>query len=180
MDRDGAGERGLETLFRAFCRIVSERAGSTVVVFSHRDGQKENLALKVNGKAEAGTDMDVSTQLLLSHIPLLLHPASERALIVGLGSGMSAAAAARHPSIQRVDVVEISPEVVAAARLFAPYNDRVQENQRVRIVIDDDATGAAVNRKLVEAGIDVHRLEPERVSLERRFLEITSRLESVA
>jgi hypothetical protein len=37
-----------------------------------------------------------------------------------------------------------------------------------------------VNRKLVEAGIDVHRLEPERASLERRFLEITSRLESVA
>jgi ABC-2 type transport system ATP-binding protein len=36
---------------------------------------------------------------------------------------------------------------------------------------------AAVNRRLVEAGIDVHRLEPERVSLERRFLEITSRLE---
>jgi ABC-2 type transport system ATP-binding protein len=39
---------------------------------------------------------------------------------------------------------------------------------------------AAVNRRLVEAGIDVHRLEPERVSLERRFLEITSRLEVAA
>jgi ABC-2 type transport system ATP-binding protein len=55
--------------------------------------------------------------------------------------------------------------------------ERVPEGLRVRI--DDDATAAAVNRKLVEAGIDVHRLEPERVSLERRFLEITSRLESV-
>jgi ABC-2 type transport system ATP-binding protein len=39
------------------------------------------------------------------------------------------------------------------------------------------ADAAAINRRLVEAGIDVHRLEPERVSLERRFLEITSRLE---
>jgi len=39
---------------------------------------------------------------------------------------------------------------------------------------------AAINRRLVEAGIDVHRLEPERVSLERRFLEITSRLEVAA
>jgi ABC-2 type transport system ATP-binding protein len=54
---------------------------------------------------------------------------------------------------------------------------RAPEGLRVRI--DDDATAAAVNRKLVEAGIDVHRLEPERVSLERRFLEITSRLETV-
>src|ERR671931_618066 len=42
------------------------------------------------------------------------------------------------------------------------------------------ADAAAVNRRLVEAGIDVHRLEPERVSLERRFLEITSRLEVAA
>ena len=49
----------------------------------------------------------------------------------------------------------------------------------LRINISDNATAAAVNRKLIEAGIDVHRLEPERVSLERRFLEITSRLESV-
>src|SRR5919206_177434 len=39
---------------------------------------------------------------------------------------------------------------------------------------------AAINRRLVEAGIDVHRLELERVSLERRFLEITSRLEVAA
>jgi ABC-2 type transport system ATP-binding protein len=42
------------------------------------------------------------------------------------------------------------------------------------------ADAAAINRRLVEAGIDVHRLEPERVSLERRFLEITSRLEVAA
>jgi ABC-2 type transport system ATP-binding protein len=42
------------------------------------------------------------------------------------------------------------------------------------------ADAAAINRRLVEAGLDVHRLEPERVSLERRFLEITSRLEVAA
>ena len=52
-------------------------------------------------------------------------------------------------------------------------------------VVDDGlrvraADAAAINRRLVEAGIDVHRLEPERVSLERRFLEITSRLEVAA
>src|ERR671930_928625 len=48
----------------------------------------------------------------------------------------------------------------------------VEDGLRVRA-----ADAAAINRRLVEAGIDVHRLEPERVSLERRFLEITSRLE---
>ena len=51
----------------------------------------------------------------------------------------------------------------------------VEDGLRVRA-----ADAAAINRRLVEAGIDVHRLEPERVSLERRFLEITSRLEVAA
>lgn len=38
------------------------------------------------------------------------------------------------------------------------------------------ALAAELNRFLVEAGFEVHRLEPSRVSLEERFLEITSRL----
>jgi ABC-type multidrug transport system ATPase subunit len=64
-----------------------------------------------------------------------------------------------------------------AKTLLGRYDvQSVPEGLRVRI--DDDATAAAVNRTLVEAGIDVHRLEPERVSLERRFLDITSRLDT--
>ena len=39
---------------------------------------------------------------------------------------------------------------------------------------------AEINRRLVEAGIPVYRLEPEHASLEQRFLEITSRLEEAA
>ena len=75
-------------------------------------------------------------------------------------------------------LVATSDDARAQSLLDGYQIERVPEG--LRIVIDDDATAAAVNRKLVEAGIDVHRLEPERVSLERRFLEITSRLESVA
>jgi ABC-2 type transport system ATP-binding protein len=50
----------------------------------------------------------------------------------------------------------------------------------LRVDVADGTTAASVNRRLVEAGLDVHRLEPERVTLERRFLEITSRLEAAA
>jgi hypothetical protein len=35
---------------------------------------------------------------------------------------------------------------------------------------------ADLNKRLVESGVAVYRLEPARVSLEERFLEITSRL----
>jgi ABC-2 type transport system ATP-binding protein len=49
---------------------------------------------------------------------------------------------------------------------------------RLRLVPDASVTAAAaaLNRRLVEAGYAVHRVEPARVSLEERFLEITSRL----
>jgi ABC-2 type transport system ATP-binding protein len=39
---------------------------------------------------------------------------------------------------------------------------------------------AILNRRLVRAGLDVYRLEPQRISLEKRFLEITSRLGDAA
>jgi ABC-2 type transport system ATP-binding protein len=45
---------------------------------------------------------------------------------------------------------------------------------------DADDAIADINRRLVEAGIPVYRLEPEHASLEQRFLEITSRLEEAA
>lgn len=118
-------------------KFATDGASSSVVVLSAHDGQKEVLALKVNGKSEASTGLDVSTQVLIGHIPMLLRPQSRHALVVGLGSGMTASAVARHPSIQRLDVVEISPDVVEAARFFAEHNDRVHENPRVRIVLDD-------------------------------------------
>jgi ABC-2 type transport system ATP-binding protein len=39
---------------------------------------------------------------------------------------------------------------------------------------------AEINRRLVDAGIPVYRLDPEQASLEQRFLEITTRLEEAA
>jgi ABC-2 type transport system ATP-binding protein len=46
----------------------------------------------------------------------------------------------------------------------------------LRVSLTQAASPAAINRALVERGIAVHRLEPARLSLEERFLELTSRL----
>jgi ABC-2 type transport system ATP-binding protein len=46
----------------------------------------------------------------------------------------------------------------------------------LRVSLTRSASPAAINRALVERGIAVHRLEPARLSLEERFLELTSRL----
>ena len=112
-------------------------AGATVTVTSKLYGTNEVLSLKVNGKTDAASAVDVTTQLLLGHVPLLLHPSAREALVIGLGSGMTTAAVARHPSIERIDVVEIAPEVVQASRVFGDYNDRFWENPKVHITVED-------------------------------------------
>jgi ABC-2 type transport system ATP-binding protein len=75
-------------------------------------------------------------------------------------------------------LVATSDDLRAQALLAGADVEPVEGGLRVRIA--DEGAIAALNRGLVEAGVDVHRLEPERVSLERRFLEITSRLEAAA
>ena len=53
---------------------------------------------------------------------------------------------------------------------------------RARLHSDVEAAAAAadINRRLVEAGLSIYRLEPARASLEQRFLEITTRLGEAA
>jgi ABC-2 type transport system ATP-binding protein len=53
------------------------------------------------------------------------------------------------------------------------------EGTALRVTLRTDA-GDDISRRLVLAGLAIRRFEPARVSLEQRFLEITSRLEDAA
>lgn len=116
-------------------KYYKDGAGSTVALHGYT-AQPNYLSLRVNGKADASSG-DVGTQLILGHLPALMHTTATNALVVGLGSGMTAGAILRHTNIQAVQVVEISPEMAEAARLFADYNDKVFENPRFHLAIED-------------------------------------------
>jgi ABC-2 type transport system ATP-binding protein len=77
-----------------------------------------------------------------------------------------------------VDDEAAARRVLDGTGLAASVGDGDEGSLRVRLAGDGDrrAAAAQINRALVEAGVDVHLLEPSRVSLEDRFLEITSRL----
>jgi spermidine synthase len=115
-------------------------AGSTVSVETGPGKTGEQLILRINGKVEASSEVDLPTQLLLGHIPMLLHPDAQQVLVIGLGSGMTCGAVTRHPNLKRLDVAEISPEVERAARLFAESNQGVLDDPRVRVFIEDAKT----------------------------------------
>jgi spermidine synthase len=91
--------------------------------------------MRIGGTPQA-VDTDPA-QALVAHLPLLLHATSRDVLVIGLGSGESVAAALRHPTVETVDCVEISPAVVEAARRFFQQDARPLEDPRVRLVLGD-------------------------------------------
>jgi spermidine synthase len=96
-----------------------EGATATVAVLEHADG----LSLVIGGKPDASSSDDMSTQVGLTLMPELLHEAGPReVLVIGMGSGVSLGAALAPPTVQRVDLVEISPEVIEASACFARFS----------------------------------------------------------
>lgn len=113
----------------------AEGAAATVSVRSVAGAR----TLAIDGKVDASNAGDMLTQTLLAHLPLLMHPSPRRVAIVGMGSGVTLGAALAHP-IERADVLEISPEVVDAARLFTADNGGALDDPRVRVIRGDGRT----------------------------------------
>ena len=93
------------------------------------------ISLRTNGKVDA-SNHDVTTQRLLGHLGALAHP-PRRVLLIGFGSGMTAAALASYPELERLDVVEIEPAVLNAAPLLTQLNRNVLDDPRVHVTLDD-------------------------------------------
>jgi spermidine synthase len=113
---------------------LAEGLTSTVLVMDQP--KHNNRYLSVNGKVEASSASDLETQLLISHIPLLLHPAPKDVMVIGLASGISVGAAAAHP-VRSIRVVELEKAMVPAARLFSEWNGGALDDPRVRLSIND-------------------------------------------
>jgi spermidine synthase len=76
-----------------------------------------------------------SKQILIAHLPMLLDARIRSALQIGLGSASTLDALASHPTLDRIDCVEINPAVVRGSRLF--QESRVFEDPRVRVIVED-------------------------------------------
>ncbi|MBZ5659807.1 MAG: fused MFS/spermidine synthase [Acidobacteriia bacterium] len=96
---------------------------------------EDYISLRTNGKVDA-SNHDVVTQLLVGHIGALAHP-PRRVLLIGFGSGMTASALAGYSELERLDVVEIEPAVIAAAPLLTQLNRSVLRDPRVHVTLDD-------------------------------------------
>ena len=73
----------------------------------------------------------------LAHVPLLMIDSPARALIIGFGVGNTTHAATLHPSIQRVEVADLSRNVLNHASWFEATNGNVLRDPRVTVYLND-------------------------------------------
>lgn len=112
------------------------RYASIAVSKTKEDGYR---SFHINGKTEASTwPEDMRLQRMLGHIPAMLHPDPKSVLIMGFGAGVTAGVFTRYPSIERIVIVEIEPDVTAASGVyFKDENYDVLNDPRTQIIYDD-------------------------------------------
>lgn len=116
-------------------RIVAYRDGIMAAVSVVEDG--EGVArLRINNRQQEGSSSTLLVDGRQALLPVLLHPAPQQALFLGLGTGMTSATAAEDPSLQ-VDTVELLPEVIEASQHFWRVFDRDGPNPRQHIMAAD-------------------------------------------
>ena len=114
--------------------IATYEGGAGTVAVVRR---KEHLRIKVNNWYTLGGTKARAAEELQGHLALLANAQGRSAFFLGLGTGITAGAAARHP-LSEIVVAELIPDVVRAAREhFAPYCNGLFDDERVLIVSED-------------------------------------------
>jgi spermidine synthase len=106
-------------------RIVSYQDGAMAAVSVVEDAAGV-ARLRINNRQQEGSSATRHVDARQALLPRLLHPSPRHALFLGLGTGVTASAAADDPGLQ-VDAVELLPEVIAASQTFraGPPNPRL-------------------------------------------------------
>lgn len=102
-------------------------------------GASDELGLRINGKPDASNKGDMSSQLLVAHLPMLMRPSCQDVFMLGLASGISGAAVLAHP-VKQLVIAENCEPVLEASRFFTPWNRGLLTNPLARIRLEDART----------------------------------------
>jgi len=84
---------------------------------------------------------------MIAHVPLFVHPAARRVLVIGGGDGGTVREAIRHSSVRHCRLVEIDELVVEACREFLPRTAGALDDPRVQVSIADGVEFVARTRE---------------------------------
>ena len=161
--------------------VIYYREGLTTTVSVHRILDSEYIYFKSNGKID-GSYGDALSQLMTSYIPMMLHPKAERALTIGLGSGMSAKALATFDSLKEIEVIEIEPAMIEASKFFDRASIKIEKLPAGVSFPSNDANGRvwynANEKRLYYKGVmkDEERAQLMKLSENRDYRGVIDRL----
>jgi spermidine synthase len=99
--------------------IYYKEGRHATIVVGERQGQR---TLSVNGQLQASSlPEDRFIQEALGHLPMLFAEQARSVLVIGMGTGMTSAAVARH-SPDSLKLAELEPAVLKAGPLFQEWN----------------------------------------------------------
>jgi len=73
----------------------------------------------------------------LAHMPLLSMASAQRVLVIGFGVGNTLHAASLHPSVNRLELVDLSENVLRHAAFFSAANGDVMNSPRLVVYVND-------------------------------------------
>ncbi|MBP7252870.1 MAG: fused MFS/spermidine synthase [Alphaproteobacteria bacterium] len=152
-----AGRIGFEGNVPSKVLEYYEGPESNVSAVAYDNGAR---ALIVDGFVTAAQQLDknigssVSYMAWMGHLPMLLHPNPQNALVICFGTGQTANAVRRQNPVS-LDIVDINPRVFKLAHNFY-QNEKVLEDPRVHQIVMD---GRAYMRRTAKT-YDVITLEP--------------------
>ncbi|MBX2798960.1 MAG: fused MFS/spermidine synthase [Myxococcales bacterium] len=134
---DSRTREGIHWWVTAGQELLFYEEGLSTVVTVGRTTRTGTRWLTNNGKVDASSKGDMPTQILCALLPAQFTDAPQEGLVIGLASGVTAGAAAQAPGVGHLEVVELEPAILRAARFFEPENFGVLDDPRVTLVAND-------------------------------------------
>ncbi len=143
------------------------RDGRTASVATYRTSDPPRLVVATNGKADGSIPTswldrcernvrreaisgDIATQTLGPLITLAHATSPRRGAVIGHGTGMSGHILLGDPRLEEVVTIEIEPQMVYGSTHLYPANERVFDDERSRIVVEDARTYFAAGDELYD------------------------------
>ncbi len=70
---------------------------------------------------------------MITHVPMAVHPGARDILVIGAGDGGVVKELTRYDTVNRIDLVEMDPQVIDVCRIYLPENASKLDDERVHI-----------------------------------------------
>ena len=119
-------------------RVIYRHEGRNESILVLESSAGSFRSLNTNGFSMSDTSYPAQRYMkLMAHLPLLIHENPQKALVIAYGVGNTTHAVSLHESLERIDVVDLSEDILSVSKYFESSNSGVLENPRVRAFVND-------------------------------------------